>query len=143
MGRFCYKRLLFGISSAPEIYQRKLTSLLHGLAGISVYMDDIPVHGTSMEEHDRRFSKVINIINTAGLHLNKEKCKLRQSQLHFLWHVFDAAGMHPDIAKVKAVRELPAPMDVAELRRILGMINYLGTYRLFNNTTTIEQITAI
>ena len=36
--------------------------------------------------------------------------------------------MHADTAKVQAVRDLAAPTGVAELRRALGMINYLGRY---------------
>ena len=38
----------------------------------------------------------------------------------------DADGMHPNI--VKAIRERPSPMDVAEPRRASGMINYLRSY---------------
>ena len=95
-------------------------------------MDDLLVHGTIMEEHDRRLSKVINIINAVGLHLHKEKYKLSQSQLQFLGNVFDA---DPDIAKVKTVRDLSAaPMDVAEVRRALGMFNYLGRYISYLST---------
>jgi hypothetical protein len=98
-------------------------------------MDDLLVHGTIMDEHDRRLSKVINIINAVGLHLYKEKYKLRQSQLQFLGYVFDADGMYPDIAKVKTVRYLSAaPMDVAEVRRVLGMFNYLGRYISYLST---------
>lgn len=33
-GRYCYKRLLFGISSAPEHFQRQLTQMLTGLKGL-------------------------------------------------------------------------------------------------------------
>ena len=92
MGRFCFKRLTFGISSAPEIFQRKMSALLQGLEGVSVFMDDILVHGTNMEEHDRRLNRVITTIDKAGLRLNKEKCLLRKRQLNFLGHIFDADG---------------------------------------------------
>ncbi|KAI4884911.1 hypothetical protein NFI96_000924, partial [Prochilodus magdalenae] len=42
--RYCFKRLPFGITSAPEIFQRKMVETLEGLQGVSVYMDDIIVH---------------------------------------------------------------------------------------------------
>lgn len=43
-GRYCFKRLPFGITSAPEIFQRKMLETLEGLEGVEVFMDDILVH---------------------------------------------------------------------------------------------------
>ncbi len=50
MGRFCFLCLPFGISSAPEIFQRLMTNLLKDHDGVAVMMDDILVLGLSMEE---------------------------------------------------------------------------------------------
>ena len=65
----------FGISSAPEIFQRKLSTLLEGLDGVKVIMDDILVHGRNREEHDARHNAVLRIINDSGLKLNPKKCE--------------------------------------------------------------------
>ena len=43
-GRYKYLRLPMGISVAPEIYQRAMSELLAGLAGVEVIMDDILIH---------------------------------------------------------------------------------------------------
>ncbi|XP_024117381.1 uncharacterized protein K02A2.6, partial [Oryzias melastigma] len=96
-GRYCFKRLPFGITSAPEIFQRKMLETLEGLEGVEVYMDDILVHGATMEEHDARLEKVLHRIDSAGLKLNKEKCSLRQSQLRFLGvtEVIHLLMLHP------------------------------------------------
>ena len=51
LGRFCMTRVLFGISSASEIFQRKM-ELLEGLNRVECYQDDIFVHGRTVEEHD-------------------------------------------------------------------------------------------
>ena len=51
-GRYCFNRLPFGITSAPEIFQFKMNELLKGLEGVVVYMDDILVYGSYMKEHD-------------------------------------------------------------------------------------------
>ena len=40
-GRYCYNKLPFGISSAPEHFQRRIHSLLQGLEGILCVMDNI------------------------------------------------------------------------------------------------------
>jgi transposase InsO family protein len=126
--RYCFKRLPFGISSAPEIFQRKMVETLEGLPGTAVYMDDIIVHGKDMTQHDERLQQVMERLETAGLKLNVEKCALRQQRLNFLGHVIDADGTRPDPAKVSAINDLTPPTNVHELKRVLGMVNYLGKY---------------
>ncbi|KAA8578257.1 hypothetical protein FQN60_018737, partial [Etheostoma spectabile] len=127
-GRYAFKRLPFGITSAPEIFQRKMTETLNGLEGVAIFMDDVLVYGDTPEQHDQRLSKVLERIESAGLKLNKEKCKFRQDKLHFLGQVIDKSGVRPDPDKVKAIRGLPPPQNVQDLKRILGMFNYLGKY---------------
>ena len=41
----------------------------------------------------------------------------------------------PSPDKIKAIRDMPPPTSVSELRTILGMLNYLG--RFINNLATI------
>ena len=74
-GRYCFNRLPFGITSAPEIFQFKMNELLGGLEGVVVYMDDILVYGSNMKEHDERLSKVLHILKENGLKLNDSKCQ--------------------------------------------------------------------
>ncbi|XP_055590626.1 uncharacterized protein K02A2.6-like [Uranotaenia lowii] len=44
-GRYRWKRLPFGISPAPEIFQNKLHEVLQGLKGVDCLADDILVYG--------------------------------------------------------------------------------------------------
>ncbi|KAK2173586.1 hypothetical protein NP493_866g01020 [Ridgeia piscesae] len=73
-GRYAFCRLPFGISSATEIFQRKMPTLLEGLDGVEVAVDDILVHGRKREEHDARLNAVLRITNDSGLKLNLKKC---------------------------------------------------------------------
>ena len=56
-GRYKFDRIPFGISSASEIYQRKMSELLTGLEGVEAIIDYILIFGRSVEEHDARLSK--------------------------------------------------------------------------------------
>ena len=48
-GSYRCNRLLFGISSAPEHFQRRMSEALTGLAGTVCMMDDILIHGATWE----------------------------------------------------------------------------------------------
>ena len=50
-GLYQYRRLPFGVSSAPAIFQHTIESILRGLPHTSVYLDDILVTGHSEKEH--------------------------------------------------------------------------------------------
>ena len=46
-----YIRLPYGISSGPEIFQRVKDTLLKGIQGVVVYLDNMLVTGVTTEEH--------------------------------------------------------------------------------------------
>ncbi len=80
VGRFCFRRLPFGITSAPEIFQREMSTLLKDNAGTVAVMDDILVFGRDKEEHDRNLKAVLKSIKISGLKLNKEKCHFLENR---------------------------------------------------------------
>ena len=51
-GRYCFNRLPFGISSAPEVFQRTMSHILEGLEGVVCHMDDVLVHAPTQNLHD-------------------------------------------------------------------------------------------
>ena len=95
-GRFCFQRLPFGISSAPEHFQRQMQEILAGVPGVACLMDDILVHGKTQEEHDATLKMVLTRLQTAGLTLNTEKCQFSKTTLKFLGHIIDRSGVIPD-----------------------------------------------
>ena len=127
-GRYCFNRLPFGITSAPEHFQRRMSALLEGIEGVVCMMDDVLVHGKDQDQHDDHLLKVLQCLETASLTLNKEKCKFSQRQVKFLGQMVDRMGVHPDPAKVKAIQEVPIPKNVGDVRRFLGMVNQMGKF---------------
>lgn len=57
-GLFRFKRLPFGLVSAPEIFQRIMEEMSSGCEGSFWYLDDIIVEGATKEIHDRNLQKV-------------------------------------------------------------------------------------
>uniref|UniRef100_A0A5S6QFE8 RNA-directed DNA polymerase n=1 Tax=Trichuris muris TaxID=70415 RepID=A0A5S6QFE8_TRIMR len=126
-GRFCFNRLPFGISSAPEYFQSRMNDILAGLPGVLCHMDDILVFGSSRQEHDRRLRDVLERLRSKGLTLNA-KCQFGRNSLTFLGHVISAKGVLPDPSKVEAIANMPPPVDVQGVRRFNGMINHVGRF---------------
>ena len=92
-GRYCFNKLPFGISSAPEHYQKRKGKILQNLPGVLCHMDDVLVFGRDTQEHDMQLEKVLQQIQAAGAKLNQEKCQFRKSLLKFLGHLIDLTGI--------------------------------------------------
>lgn len=127
-GRYHFRRLPFGISSAPEHFQRRMSEALSGLSGTVCLMDDILVHGTTREEHDERLRLVLQRLSSLGMTLNSEKCTFAQSSVEFLGHVINSEGIKPDPNKVSAIVRFATPANVSDVRRFLGMVNQLSKF---------------
>ena len=52
-GLKCYKGLIFGLSSVPEMYQYVVQHTLQGIPGVRNISDDIIVFGPNQESHDK------------------------------------------------------------------------------------------
>ena len=90
-----YKRLPFGVSSTPAIFQRTMDSLLQGIPQTCVYLDDILITGTIMEEHLKNLDEVLRRFQTASLRLKSSKCLFMSPSVEYLGHVIDSTGLHP------------------------------------------------
>ena len=141
-GRYKCKRLPFGISSAPEIFQREMQKALVDSEGVICQMDDILVYGASQQEHDKRVEAVLQKLKLAGITLNSDKCQFNTPEVVFLGHVISKEGIKADPEKTEAVRSFKAPTNKKELRRFFGVLNYLGKFfpTLSRGTHNLRQL---
>ena len=123
MGRFCFNKLLFSITSAPEYFQERMLQIFKGLEGVLCQIDDVLMYGKDEDEHDHRVTVVLKRIQAAGVTMNPDKSEFGKTSLKFLGHVVDQAGIHADPDKTSAITKMPPPATVTELMRFLGMVN--------------------
>lgn len=124
-GRYMFKRLPFGISSAPEHFQKRMDKELSGIEGVKCRMDDILIIGKDQAEHDKRLKQVLDRLVERKLTLNLEKCLFSQSRLQYLGQIIDSDGIRKDPSKIKAITDMAEPQNIADLRRFLGLVNHL------------------
>ena len=100
-----YKRLMFGINSASEIFQNTVAELLRDLPGCRNISDDIIVYGKTVAEHNTNLTAVLDRLRTNNVRLNREKCKISRKTVTFYGHVFGAHGLRADPAKISSITE--------------------------------------
>ena len=127
-GRYCFKKMPFGISSAPEVFQRTMEKILQGLDGVICLMDDILIFAKDEATHWERVRKVLQRCTNAGLTLRKDKCQFATTSVKFLGHVVSERGVESDPDKVKAICDMQPPRNTQEVRRFIGMVNYLSKF---------------
>jgi len=93
-----------------------------------VYLDDIVLFSKTTEEHLERLVRVLGRLESAGLKLKPEKCRLMQKSVSFLGHVVSGDGIATDPAKTKLVSEWPVPENIRDVRSFPGLAGY---YRRF------------
>ena len=120
----------YGIKSAPEHYQKKMSQILEGLDGHIFIIDDMLIHGKTQEEHNTRLRAVLAKLDEAGAALNPEKCEFSKREV--AGSIINEKGIKSDPAKTESVRDMTTPQNVSDVRRFLGMINQLGSvvYRM-------------
>ena len=98
-GLYRYKRLMFGINSAPEIHQRIIQQILQAIPNCRNNADDIIIFAKNQEEHDKTLRLVLQRLREKNLTLNKAKCEFNKSQLKFLGHTLSKEGVKQGTTK--------------------------------------------
>ena len=112
-----WNRNPFGISVAPEEFQRRIDENLEGLDGVKAIADDILIwgDGETIEEatanHDERPLTLLERCKQKSIKLNKEKFLLRKTELSYMGVVLTDKGVKTD--------------SKDEVRRLLGVVTLI------------------
>ena len=129
-GLYEYTKMPFGLCSASSTFQRCMELIFRGLQWktLLIYLDDIIIFSTSVEEHFDRLGEVLKRLQEAGLKLKPKKCEFFKSELVFLGHLVGVDGVKPNPELVQKVKSWQAPTNLKEVQQFLGLCNY---YRQF------------
>ena len=119
-----YKRLCFGVNSAPKQFQLALQKTLQGLEGVRNIADDIIIWGKTQKEHDTRLEALMKRLFESNLTLNDSKCTFNVDSIWFCGYILSKDNSSADKHKIKALVNMKVPEDVSQLRTFLGLATY-------------------
>ena len=92
---------------------RIIQQVKQGCDGVQNILDDIIVHASNQEEHDKRLEKELNVLQGKGFTLNRDAREFNMPKLEFMGLVLSECGVGPKVSAVLNARE---PMSVSEVR---------------------------
>ena len=120
-GCYRWKRMPFDISSAPEVWQRKMHETIEGMDGTEVIADDFLITGKDDAEHDANLQAFLNRCCERNLVLNAEKVRYKLHEVSFMGCLLTDEDMKPDPRKVEPVLDMPTT-EVVGVRRLIGTV---------------------
>ncbi|EGT42489.1 hypothetical protein CAEBREN_28442 [Caenorhabditis brenneri] len=128
LGLFRYKRMAFGLKTAPAIFQKIMDKMISGIPGVAAYLDDLIVATDTVEEHREILFKLFDRIQEYGFRVSLEKCAFAQSEITFLGFIIDGNGRRPDHKKTAVIRNMQAPVNQKQLGSFLGAITFYSRF---------------
>jgi transposase InsO family protein len=123
-----FKRLMFGVNCAPELFQQIMETKLKGIEGVIIFIDDVLIFAHSLDELRNRSEQVIAALERNNLTINMGKSEFEKTEIKFLGHQLSANGFNIDEIKTRAVKAFARPRNVTDLRSFLGLASYLSDY---------------
>src|SRR5699024_8924758 len=96
-GHFEFLRMPFGLKNAPATFQRVMNNIMTGLQNeiCAVYMDDIIIFSSTLDEHIKRLNTVFERLQNSNLKLQPDKCEFLRKEVLYLGHIITKDGVKP------------------------------------------------
>ena len=127
-GQFEWITSSMGLLGCPASFQRLVEAVVHGIANIIVYIDDLIVHSCSHDEHLKQLDQLFTRLAAHNLKVKLQKCVFGSKQVQYLGFLLSEDGIRPGTDKLKAVNQAQPPATVKEVRQFLGLCNFFRTH---------------
>ena len=129
-GHYEWLVLPMGLTNAPAEFMRMMEETFAEALNkfILVFLDDILIYSTTLEEHERHLRAALDNLRAKKLHAKLSKCSFFRAEVEFLGHYVGRAGVRMVEGKVDAVRAWPTPKKQKDVEQFIGLAGY---YRRF------------
>jgi len=120
----------FGLKNAPAKFQRVMDDTLKPYFDwLIVYIDDILVFSSSVEQHFKHLKTFIHVVKQACLVFSKKKLELFKTEVKYLGHNIKNGELTLQTHVVEFVDKFPDRItDKVQLQRFLGSLNYISHF---------------
>ena len=122
-GRYQYTVMLFGITVAGDLFQRKLDQYFGKINNMIIIADDIIVIG-NQQNHRNHDIGLINLLETArksNIRLNYDKLHYKETEVDFFGETYTTDGHKPTQSKVSVISEMPPPTCKKQVQSFIGI----------------------
>jgi hypothetical protein len=126
--QYRFRRGPFGLEALAGQFQRVMSDILGDLPYVRVYIDDIIVFSSSIEEHTSHLMVVLLRLNTHLLRIQPPKCRFYRPSVPYLGHVVSGHGIRVAGARVMDIQAVPRPESGRQMQSFLGMINFVRSF---------------
>ena len=127
-GQFEFLRMRFGLSQAPRTFQKCMHRILGHLPFVKIFLDDILIFSTTIEDHKEHVMKTLEALKRAGATINKEKSTFFKTHVEYLGHTIDSEGITPVLRGLDALEKLKTPKTIRNVMQLVGILNWFRKY---------------
>lgn len=129
LGLLRFTRLAFGVSCAPELFQKEMEKILEECKDFCIiFLDDILVHGENEAQLIERQKAVEAKLQANNLTINEAKTQRNVAYVEFLGFTIKEGSITTTASKTDAIKNFEVPKNMKDLRSFLGMVNYLQSF---------------
>ena len=116
----------YGLGDMPNEFQRVMDSTIGSIPFTNCYLDDILIasKGTFLD-HKNIVLKILSTLDEYNFAVKWSKYKFFQKEIEWLGFKISKSGITPLFDKSKAIKDLPIPKNLKELRSFFGSTNQL------------------
>jgi hypothetical protein len=116
---FQFTRMPFGLSAAPQTFQRLMNKVLAHLPFAECYLDDIIIFSADLAEHIQHLEAVFKALQEANLRINLAKCEFGVSDVEYLGFRINQNKRSPTDGKIDLIGNFPRPTNKRNSARSL------------------------
>lgn len=101
----------FGLKTAPATFQRLMNNILKDYINkiCLVYLDDIIIFSTSLQEHLDSIKLIFNRLKEANLKVQLDKSEFLKKETEFLGHIVTPDGIRANPKKNRVCKKFSNP----------------------------------
>ena len=136
-GTYCYNRLVMGYINATAEFQRHTNATFGELLWDSVLamVDDVCIASAEVPQHRGDVRAAFDRLARRHHAVKPIKANILNDNIEYLGHISTPEGLKPTDKHVKAIREMPPPIDKSlglvnktQLRSFIGLVKYVRRY---------------